>query len=1402
MIANRIFNGKMSLDVQPYRVGQGDYPYALNITRDAQGGGQDKVVSNIVGNRLVNYALPSGTNKTIGSREDAIRNRIYFFVWNNEGNHSILYYDRGLGTVNKLLVSKTDSNGIDILGFSPSYRINHVDIIYKDDGDLIFWTDGLNRPFFLNETDAINNLYGTNWLVEYITVNRMMPLIAPICSYANDTTVNLNNQRKKLYQFRYRWTYTNLTKSTWSPISKLFAPQNPDDISTDINPQKNNRIDVTVHTGGLDVLKIEIAARQSFEATYSDFFLVTVLNKSELSILSNSLTTYKFYNDASYPIIDSNESLLLYSYVPQKAFTQGLPNGSVLTYGAITEGYDFDETLDVVSTISTVDNTPNTGLTIQITQGVYRDGVTPDITRTGGLIFTFSGGLTNVSKVTLRFTTNRPIQHGGMISSSAIYTVLPGNTIQDVINGLFAVFPIFVVPYANPIFDASKTDTFETQIPPFSLMVFDWTRGTLGNFAIDGSVTIDYSGQVPVNDVNISAYKHKARYGFGLVYFDEYGETDGVHYQPETMGLAMPELITTGGTPPPIPQIVFSIRHQPPVWATNYSWVRTTNLTYLSSVTTVSLSTILDLANKYGYIGISNLQSNQNNYSAYEFLEGDRVRVIGKYIIGNQGTPLSPIPDFPIIELVVNPTINTATVQGTFIKIPYSADISGFGNAANQNYLVEIYTPAPNIDVDGTDVKQQVYYEFGETYPVLNAGTSLRAHGGQQQDQIYANTVPTLPPPVATQVVGGTISSGSYRYRITFILSGGGQVGISEPSNQITISVITPNKTVDLSGIPISPNPDVVARNIYRDKNGGIPVLVGTINDNITTTFTDSSDTTLGLVLYQPALFSFVRGDYYQRTRLYTISPQQVNYVLVWVMSQSVSDLYPSRVQSIGRAFIVDDDAANTYFPTTVRFGGEYQQNTNINKTNIYFPENLDDYDRSNGDIRKLFIEGRYMYVFQKFDVGVVPILTQIVRDVSGNPLEANSDNLLNKITYPYKGKYGIGDVPESFAYHQYAKYFVDDYKGVVLRLSQDGITELSVLYQCNSFFVDKLKRYRKSLNTGVPSIGTIYTGDPTVYGVFDYYTNRYIVALEEINRYNYIILPPLSPPTATLASGGTLSVGTYSYRVTYVNAGGDESPVSKISQYVLTTVGNATVELTDIPISPDPLVTKRNIYRDKNGSGIYLLLTTINNNTTTVFTNNSDTALGGQPPTPPTKPISHQDPYTLPFAETRDTTEGFECFTSYFPEGMSSLGTLLVAFKGGEIWTHDNPVYCNFFGQQFDAEIDGVFNDSMLEKKTWTSVAQQSNTVWSCPEIETQTKSYGSVPQQSELIASDFEEREGTFHAAFLNDSNSIGGLIEGDSLKGNWLRVKFRKQNASEFVFLNMISTRFIDSPLTVKT
>ncbi|MFK5283726.1 hypothetical protein ACI3PL_29535, partial [Lacticaseibacillus paracasei] len=59
----------------------------------------------------------------------------------------------------------------------------------------------------------------------------------------------------------------------------------------------------------------------------------------------------------------------------------------------------------------------------------------------------------------------------------------------------------------------------------------------------------------------------------------------------------------------------------------------------------------------------------------------------------------------------------------------------------------------------------------------------------------------------------------------------------------------------------------------------------------------------------------------------------------------------------------------------------------------------------------------------------------------------------------------------------------------------------------------------------------------------------------------------------------------------------------------------------------------------------------------------------------------------------------------------------------------------------------------------------------------------------------------ESMFHAAIKRDVNSNGGKINGSYIKGNWLCVKFLKENASDLINLSEVQVSWLDSPLTNK-
>ena len=95
-------------------------------------------------------------------------------------------------------------------------------------------------------------------------------------------------------------------------------------------------------------------------------------------------------------------------------------------------------------------------------------------------------------------------------------------------------------------------------------------------------------------------------------------------------------------------------------------------------------------------------------------------------------------------------------------------------------------------------------------------------------------------------------------------------------------------------------------------------------------------------------------------------------------------------------------------------------------------------------------------------------------------------------------------------------------------------------------------------------------------------------------------IAAPTTAPTLTATGSGGL-LGTYYYCTTFGNSS-QESSQSTVNAGPIT-VTNQGIQLTNIPVSTDPQVTERNIYRLGGSLGQWQLVATISDNTTTTYT-------------------------------------------------------------------------------------------------------------------------------------------------------------------------------------------------------
>lgn len=1279
-IINRIFNGRLDYDTHPYRVPQGNYVEALNITRDSEGMNSDGPIGNIIGNRLVPYTFPSGQQKTIGNEPDKVRNRIYNFVWNSTGKHTILFYDNSSRTNIKIFENLTDSGGVDILHWNPSFRINHIDIIYKDSGDLISWTDGLTPPHQLNVALALAGAYGV-WQESYINVIKAPPQIPPSVVFEDDNTISVNNFRKKLFIYKYEFEYDDFEQTVTSSRSVLALPINYTDAAIDKDPTKNSRVAIVVQTGSARVKKIRILAAQNIGNIYSDFFLIHVIDKAIEGIPDNDITTYRFFNNQAYIYINVKQSLLAFDWVPQTAFAQCLPNGNVLCYGGITEGYDLPRITGSTS-VSSIDEQTTQLPFIYVASQSGNSGFGIDD------IHVIVIGSIAIGDTFNTYTTTKIITFAATATTTA--NVIAGLAAAAIIQGFTIVF--------------SDTEN----------LIITQANESLQRIYVTAVIRA-------VTDSPI--WDNSCRYEPALIYFDAYGRTCGAVTK-QGFAVQTPIYSKAAGIQQ-ITKIGLSITSRPPLEAVYFQILFSKNTTESTLLDWVSDRTYKDA--DYAYISIENLNAfisdNPTTSLGYTFAANDRIRFM-QILSGSVNTIYGNTFDFDIQASVINPVINGKVQSGQFIKIvlPTISGIFDFGSADFQNYFIKLYTPAQSV-ANGLDV----YYEISQRYAIGNAGTANAFHQGMLQNQTANLGTPATfeftqgdfyyrkrtvntggklsygltPGRLSTRTILGqtltkqSLPSDNYIAALA-VLQQNFVNNYNSPGWTITVNafqeIFTVKGNIYLKAVNATAAPfriqiyvvHAATTTTYVLGNQSGPITAGqniTFTPNIPITIPPNSRTFLVLDTTDNNFsIDLVAGglEYIEATKNYTVG----------IVDPNFSDFFPSAVNSYGRPWVVDENAKKTFYPTLRRNGGEYQKDTTINNINRFYFDVQDTYNRSFGGIKKLFVTGSKMHVLQEFDIGVVPVKTQVVQDVTGNPLQANSDILLNKIYYPYIGKIGIGTVPESFAHGKFAMYGCDNNKGIIWRLSDDGLTILSVLYKTNSFFIPKLAPFRKDLNNGIAPAGQVYTGDPSIFGVYDAYTNKYIVALQEINRYS----------------------------------------------------------------DPNTL-------------------------------------------------IFHQDPSTLTFLETRNESEGFESPVAYHPENMGCLDNLIVMYKDGAIWTLDNPITNNFFGVQYDSYIDVIFNDLMTAKKTWEAVMQTGNVLWDCPQITTSLISFGTTPQQSVLITEDFALLEGEWNAAFLRDQNSQGGIINGDTLKGLYIIIRFRAKDASSFVFLNSASVKFIDSALNSK-
>jgi len=220
----------------------------------------------------------------------------------------------------------------------------------------------------------------------------------------------------------------------------------------------------------------------------------------------------------------------------------------------------------------------------------------------------------------------------------------------------------------------------------------------------------------------------------------------------------------------------------------------------------------------------------------------------------------------------------------------------------------------------------------------------------------------------------------------------------------------------------------------------------------------------------------------------YTVEVQFFNTFIL--RSETTNTLYVEEARIKGgynepfvgigpKAHLVDDTYAETTRENALIYSGIYNSRTDINRTNVFSGGEpiTRAVDPADGSIQKLHAEDTNLNILQEDKVSYALIDKDALFTAEGGQLTASGAAVIGQVI-PYLGKYGISKNPESFAFKGGRKYFADKSRGAILRLSRDGITEISA-NGMRDYFRDNLKNVTK------------------IVGGYDDHSEEYVVSLQ-----------------------------------------------------------------------------------------------------------------------------------------------------------------------------------------------------------------------------------------------------------------------------------------------------------------
>lgn len=459
------------------------------------------------------------------------------------------------------------------------------------------------------------------------------------------------------------------------------------------------------------------------------------------------------------------------------------------------------------------------------------------------------------------------------------------------------------------------------------------------------------------------------------------------------------------------------------------------------------------------------------------------------------------------------------------------------------------------------------------------------------------------------------------------------------------------------------------------------------------------------------------------------------------------------------RAYITENNDDEIVSSNSIIYSGIYNALTDFNETNVFsVGENITkSVDPTYGSIQRMYTNDGNLMVFQEDKVSRALIDKSAIYSAQGDATITSSNLVIGQVT-PYAGEYGIGKNPESFAKKGYRIYWADQSRGAVLRLSRDGITEISE------------------------------------YGMRDHFRDV------------------LSPITSNYKLSNLLSFAVVGTGTT-IELDGDVSLI-ELGMSIYGNYGNVSgAYVTNISITT---ATKADITFSQSigsGSGTLNLYKLLKDKIVGGFDNYADSFVVSIQPS--VNDLSSGDG-TYNTISFNDVNNGWTSFWDYKPNQADTLNANYYTCKGGSIWKHyDASTAKNrgqFYGEQVSTSVTFVFNPQVSVSKNFNTISYEGTNGWEVEsfqsdaqgvdinnysgppslndyqDITTNVYSYneGSYTDGGVTYRSGFDRKEGKYVSNLINNSSArIDEVIYGvdmSGIKGYYATVKIKTDSTTD--------------------